>query len=72
MWMESLKLDTILNWHRVCSKHFKPQCFKSTTGLKRTLWPNAIPSLDVDQNTTEVVIVNLYDEKLENDYLIKK
>jgi len=71
MWMESLKLDTVLNWHRVCSKHFKPQCFKSTTGLKRILWPNAIPSLD--QDTTEVVIVNLHDEEeLENGYLLKK
>jgi len=55
----------------VCSKHFKPQCFKSTTGLKRTLWPKAIPSLD--QDTTEVVIVNFHDEEeLENDYLLKK
>jgi len=71
MWMERLKLKTVLNWHRVCSKHFKPQCFKSTTGLKRTLWPNAIPSLK--QDTTEVVIVNLNDEEeLENGYLLKK
>ena len=71
MWIESLKLDTGENWNRVCSKHFKPQCFKSTTGLKRTLWPNAIPSLD--QDTTEVVIVNLHDEEeLENGYLLKK
>lgn len=60
MWMESLKLDTVLNWHRVGSKRFKLQCYKSTTGLKRTLWPNAIPSLD--QDTTEVLIVNLHDE----------
>ncbi|KAL4123250.1 hypothetical protein QTP88_015457 [Uroleucon formosanum] len=51
-------------------EHFKPQCFKSTTGLKKTLWPNAIPSLD--QDTTEVIIVNLHDkEELENGYLLK-
>lgn len=81
IWVESLGLKSVVDCHRVCSKHIMSQNYQSSFGYKRKLCPNAIPlqllttkvnKEYLNEDNTNVICINSDDVKVETRFEIEK